>query len=141
LDSQAQIIGVNTSISRVAADGLPITSISFALKSSVARAWLRAQGLNVDYVTAPLAEKPMAQPPAERLPAKSASPPPAPPVGDAPQSLAPKSSPPKAAPPPGERVHTEKRPYDLDGLIRGFAQVERDLTDMADEMRKRTRPR
>ncbi len=141
LDSQAQIIGVNTSISRVAADGLPITSISFALKSSVARAWLRAQSLNVDYVTAPLAEKPMAQPPAERLPAKSASPPPAPPAADAPQLPAPKAPPPKAAPPPGERVHTEKRPYDLDGLIRGFAQVERDLTDMADEMRKRTRPR
>ena len=127
LDSQAQVIGVNTSISRVAADGLPITSISFALKSSVARVWLRGQGVNVDYVTAPLAEKPTAQPPAERLSAKSAGPPPAPPL--------------KAASTPGEQVHTEKRPYDLDGLIRGVAQVERDLTDMADEMRKRTRPR
>jgi serine protease Do len=35
------MIGVNTAIARVASDGLPITSISFSLKSSVATQWLR----------------------------------------------------------------------------------------------------
>ena len=115
LNTDGNIIGVNTSIARLAADGLPITSISFALKSSVARNWLRAQGVPLEYAP--------------------------PPVAEAPKPPTPKAPPPKAAPAPGEQIHTDKRPYDLEGLVRGFAQVERDLTDMADEMRKRTRPR
>src|SRR5947209_9309856 len=61
LDSQGRIIGVNTAIARLAPDGLPITSISFALKSSVARTWLRSQAVPVDYASGPL-ERP------ERMP-------------------------------------------------------------------------
>src|SRR4026209_2808104 len=45
LDSDGHMIAVNTAIARVAPDGLPITSISFSLKSSVAAQWLRGQGL------------------------------------------------------------------------------------------------
>ncbi len=45
LDSDGHMIAVNTAIARVAPDGLPITSISFSLKSSVAAQWLRDQGL------------------------------------------------------------------------------------------------
>ena len=47
LDGEGQMIGVNTAIARVASDGLPITSISFSLKSSVATQWLREQGVGV----------------------------------------------------------------------------------------------
>src|SRR5439155_1487845 len=54
LDSQGRIIGVNTAIARLAPDGLPIPSISFALKSSVARSWLRSQAVPVDYASGPL---------------------------------------------------------------------------------------
>jgi len=140
LNTEGNIIGVNTSIARLAADGLPITSISFALKSSVARNWLRAQSVPMDYAAPPV-ERPQATPPAAQEPAKPASPPPAPPVAEAPKAPTSKSPPPKAAQTPGEQIHTEKRPYDLEGLVRGFAQVERDLTDMADEMRKKTQPR
>src|SRR4026208_1575179 len=46
LDSDGHMIAVNTAIARVAPDGLPITSISFSLKSSVAAQWLRGQGLS-----------------------------------------------------------------------------------------------
>ncbi len=49
LDAAGHLIGVNTAIARMAPDGLAITSISFSLKSSVARAWLREQGVPVDY--------------------------------------------------------------------------------------------
>jgi serine protease Do len=42
------MIGVNTAIARVASDGLPITSISFSLKSSVATQWLREQGVGFE---------------------------------------------------------------------------------------------
>src|SRR4026209_2906309 len=45
LDGEGRMIGVNTAIARVASDGLPITSISFALKSSVAGQWLWEQGV------------------------------------------------------------------------------------------------
>ena len=41
LDGEGRMVGVNTAIARVASDGLPITSISFSLKSSVATQWLR----------------------------------------------------------------------------------------------------
>ena len=37
LDTYGRMIGVNTAIARVAPDGLPITSISFSLKSNVAK--------------------------------------------------------------------------------------------------------
>src|SRR5207244_7265729 len=47
LDGEGRMIGVNTAIARVASDGLPITSISFSLKSSVAIQWLREQGVGV----------------------------------------------------------------------------------------------
>lgn len=44
LDGEGHMVGVNTAIARVAPDGLPITSISFSLKSSVATKWLKDQG-------------------------------------------------------------------------------------------------
>ena len=46
LDTDGRMIGVNTAIARVAPDGLPITSISFSLKSNVAKQWLRDQGVS-----------------------------------------------------------------------------------------------
>jgi serine protease Do len=48
LDGEGRIIGVNTAIARVASDGLPITSISFSLKSSVATQWMREQGVGFE---------------------------------------------------------------------------------------------
>jgi serine protease Do len=155
LNAEGHIIGVNTSIARLAADGLPITSISFALKSSVARNWLRTQSVPMDYAAPPVERPqapppvvetpkppaPQAPPPVAQEPAKPTSPPPPPPVADAPKTPAPKPPPPKAAQPSGEQIHTEKRPYNLDGLVRDYARVEHELSDMADEMRKRTRPR
>ncbi|MEY4529259.1 MAG: hypothetical protein RL768_2978, partial [Nitrospirota bacterium] len=47
VNAQGQQIGINTSIARVAADGLPITSVNFSVKSAVARAWLARQGIQV----------------------------------------------------------------------------------------------
>ncbi|HEY6084359.1 MAG TPA: serine protease, partial [Nitrospira sp.] len=53
LDGEGHMIGVNTAIARVAADGLPITSISFSLKSSVAAQWLQQQGMAGQSVKGP----------------------------------------------------------------------------------------
>jgi hypothetical protein len=49
IDENGQQIGVNTSMARKAKDGLAITSISFAVKSSVAKEWLAKQGVQVAY--------------------------------------------------------------------------------------------
>src|SRR5881296_3213043 len=132
LDPQGRIIGVNTAIARLAPDGLPITSISFALKSSVARSWLRSQAVPVEYASGPL-ERP------ERLPVPTQAPIQATPAETA--SPAPKASPPKATAPPPPQVHTELRPYDMDMLIRSTSKEEQELDQMMKEMRQKAPPR
>ncbi|MBI3810317.1 MAG: trypsin-like peptidase domain-containing protein, partial [Nitrospirae bacterium] len=129
LDTQGRIVGVNTAIARLAADGLPIMSISFAVKSSVARTWLREQAVMVDYVSAQPERPPVpAQAPIVAAPEKPAVPP-----AQAPSAAAPKAQPPQ--------VHTEVRPYDLDELIRGArSETERDLDQMMKNMRQKTKP-
>src|SRR4026209_2591685 len=52
LDTNGYMIGVNTAIARVAPDGLPITSISFSLKSNVAKRWMRDQSVLIQEVLA-----------------------------------------------------------------------------------------
>ena len=44
VNAEGHMVGVNSAIARVATDGLPIMSISFLLKSTVAKQWLREQG-------------------------------------------------------------------------------------------------
>ena len=55
LDTYGRMIGINTAIARVAPDGLPITSISFSLKSNVAKRWLRDQGVSAQPGSPPAA--------------------------------------------------------------------------------------
>jgi len=47
LDTSGRMVGVNTAIARLSTDGLPITSISFSIKSNVVRRWLRDQGAGI----------------------------------------------------------------------------------------------
>lgn len=54
LNAYGQMVGINTSISRLAADNLPITGINFSLQSSVAVDWMkRRQTLHLAYVEPP----------------------------------------------------------------------------------------
>jgi serine protease Do len=123
LDTQGRIIGVNTAIARLASDGLPIMSISFSVKSSVARTWLREQAVMVDYA-AVSPERPL-------VPAQAPQ---------APAAAAPSAPSPKTAPPP--QVHTEVRPYSLDEVIReAQSEAERDLDQMMKNMRQKTKPK
>ena len=43
LDRRGEVVGVNTAIARKSADGLAITSVNFAIRSGVARRWLRRE--------------------------------------------------------------------------------------------------
>ncbi|HEX7766999.1 MAG TPA: trypsin-like peptidase domain-containing protein [Nitrospira sp.] len=144
VDSEGHMIGVNTAIARVAPDGMPITSISFSLKSSVARQWVREQStvssgqLPAAFPSGPTraaAEVPMAQPPTQQpIPA----PHPAPNQTPAPKMVSPKnqSSPvqPLATPPP-------PRAYNLDELVSDRSKAEADLDAMISEMRGRLKER
>ena len=137
LDGEGHMIGINTAIARVAPDGLPITSISFSLKSSVATQWLRDQ--HVAVLQANGTPTGMGQ-------TKVATDgPTAPPV----------QSPPQARPIPTPRADvlnkppvkpdivdpSPARPYDLDKLISDRSRAEADLDNMISEMRGRMKGR
>jgi serine protease Do len=129
LDGEGRMIGVNTAIARVASDGLPITSISFSLKSSVATQWLREQGVAARAGRGtPLTTGHM-QPATDQPLAPSVQPqtkPVQPPQSDL--SLKQTMKPDVAQPAPA-------RPYNLDQLISDRGKAEADLEDMIKDMR------
>ncbi len=135
LDGEGRMIGVNTAIARVASDGLPITSISFSLKSSVATQWLREQGVGTRTGQgAPLPTGQM-QSAIDQQPAPSVQPqakPPQPPQSDL--QLKQMVKPEVVQPVP-------VRPYNLDELISDRAKAEADLDSMMSEMRGRMKGR
>jgi len=132
LDGEGHMVGVNTAIARVAPDGLPITSISFSLKSSVATRWLKDQGVVLRGTQLPAGQTQPAtdQPPAQPVqpPAKPVSPP------QAELSPTPTLKPQVIQPAPA-------RPYNLDELISDRAKAEADLDSMMSEMRGRMKGR
>jgi serine protease Do len=132
LDGEGHMIAVNTAIARVAPDGLPITSISFSLKASVAARWLREQGLTRPQTAAPSTVSSTTTNAASDLPAK----PPA--ASEAKPPLAGKAP---AAPSPKPLEPPPARPYDLDALISDRAKAEADLEGMISEMRGRMKGR
>jgi serine protease Do len=128
LDTYGRMIGVNTAIARVAPDGLPITSISFSLKSNVAKRWLRDQGVSAQEVLAP------SDAPALDKSARRSSPLPS---GQTTQPVNPPTAPTIASPspPPQPAPQTAARPYNLDRVISERSRAEADLEDMIKEMR------
>jgi serine protease Do len=126
LDGEGRMIGVNTAIARVASDGLPITSISFSLKSSVAAQWLQEHGVGIRGIPLPTGQMQTAidQPfaPSVQSQVKPAQPP---------QSdlLRKSTTKPEVVQP------VPARPYNLDQLISDRAKAEADLDSMMSEMR------
>jgi serine protease Do len=141
LDSEGRMIAVNTAIARVAPDGLPITSISFSLKSNVAAQWLREQGLH-----RPQAGKSPST--VSSSPTRAASDllptPPSQAEAKPPHAAKPPAPPQAANPAPPSTKPMEPgpaRPYDLDVLISDRAKAEADLEGMISEMRGRLKGR
>lgn len=56
LDEAGEMIGINTSIARRAEDGVAITDVNFAIKSSVAVSWLLSVGYGASREATPLAK-------------------------------------------------------------------------------------
>lgn len=126
LDGEGRMIGVNTAIARVASDGLPITSISFSLKSSVAAQWLREYGVGIRGMPlptgqmSPAIDQPMV--PSVQPQVKPAQ------FPQSDLSRKPTMKPEGLQPVPA-------RPYNLDQLISDRAKAEADLDSMMSEMR------
>jgi hypothetical protein len=53
LNAAGEVIGVNTSMSRSAADGLAITAVNFAIRADVAKRWLAKAGVEASYAEIP----------------------------------------------------------------------------------------
>jgi len=135
LDGEGRMIGVNTAIARVAPDGLPITSISFSLKSSVATQWLREQGVGVRAGRGtPLPTGQMQ--PAPDQPATPSAQPQAKTVQPSQPDL-----PLKPTLKPDTALPVPARPYNLDQLVSDRAKAEADLENMILEMRGRMKGR
>jgi len=124
LDTSGRMIGVNTAIARVAPDGLPIASISFSLKSNVAKRWLREQGI--------LLRESLAR---DTSAGGSIPPPRGHTIPPGPSPAAPTTAAPSLPPEPTAQTLTSPRPYNLDHLISERNRAEADLEDMIKEMR------
>ena len=110
LDGNGFLVGINTSIARRSADGLAITGINFAIKSSVVRKWISQR-------SEPIAAAPEANPPAQATalarndtpPAQQELAPSAPAAAQ--QEMAPAASPaPPPAPPTASQVAKAEPP-------------------------------
>jgi len=147
LDASARIVGVNTLMSRKAADGLAITSVNFAVKSDVAKRWLAAQGAKLAYgaagepvLTAKVPEPvPAPRPEGLRLVAAAPSVSGASLAGAPPAAPAPRTF--TVAKPAAPRVMiTESKPFSTQSLIEQEISKMEDLGDeMRDEIRSRSK--
>lgn len=134
LDTNGRMVGVNTAIARVAPDGLPITSISFSLKSNVAAQWLREQGIGGRSVKGPVAPSTQTKASTDVLPQA---------VQPQPKQVQPSQAegPAKHPTKPEAEEVAPARPYNLDQLVSERAKAEADLSDMITEMRGRMKGR
>ena len=123
LDTYGRIVGINTAIARVSSDGLPISSISFSLKSNVAKQWLHDQGVSFQETHAADRPAPDQSPARAILPTEK----------QATQLENPLTAPSIAS--PSSPLTAASRPYNLDRLISERSRAEADLEDMIKEMR------
>lgn len=138
IDSAGHMVGVNTAIARVASDGMPIASISFALKSAVARQWLREQSVAIGQIPVSSVLTPHAtETPSISAPMQQPMPTPHQALNQTPV--------PKTASPamPVQPSHTPPAPraYNLDELVSERSKAETDLDGMMSEMRGRMKER
>ncbi|MEK7279129.1 MAG: trypsin-like peptidase domain-containing protein [Nitrospirota bacterium] len=138
LDRRGYMAGINSNIARAGEGGLAITGVNFALKSGVAKKWLAGEGYYVEYGTLSLdittGEKLEIQKDEPKTSGKGNGP------GDKKTGHQEKipdiGDPTVKSGRQKEEILSEKRPYDLDKLIRS---VEEEMEDLMDEMRGKFR--
>jgi len=134
LDASGRLVGVNTLMSRKAADGLAITSVNFAVKSDVAKRWLAASGEKLAYGRA-------GAPPLQTAsaPVESAAPVDAGPAIAATSPRSRGASSRSLVKPPSDKVMiTESKPYSVDDVIEAESAK---MEELGEEMRREIRLR
>ncbi|MFA6317354.1 MAG: serine protease [Elusimicrobiota bacterium] len=160
ISRRGAMIGVNTSMARKAPDGLTITAVNFAVKTSVVKDWLARAGVRADYEesspsasdAAPSrAETPEAKPAPEtaRIPPASMEPviedakpvtaaPAAPPAQEKVVKEIPKAKRKSLAEEVGGKILTPKKPFSAQDYIRkGMEEMEDLESEMRGEIDKR----
>jgi serine protease Do len=133
LNANGDIIGVNTLMSRKAADGLAITAVNFSVRADVAKNWIQGAGMNLAYAGPSAAPADMdrqvaAVPTPVAAPPASTVAPAAPPAAVAVQADKPKPG--KLGAKPGKRVMiTQSKPFDKDQLIKEQIKAMENLED------------
>jgi serine protease Do len=56
IDASGNMIGINTSMSRMSADNIPIVGVNFAVKSTQVKRWLDSQGIRIAIRSVPAAD-------------------------------------------------------------------------------------
>ena len=139
IDGAGHQVGVNTAIARKSEDGLAITSISFSIKSSVAKDWVARQGIELAYAMPPTVSEPQvpqikseekdlassAQATDDKAPSTK--------VAVAPKPTQVLENQPEAKPVTGPGL-PPVRPFRLDRLMKSLAEVEQDLEAQMEEM-------
>ncbi len=165
LNAYGQMVGINTSISRKAADGLAITAINFSLKSSVAVEWMKQRDVlhlayarpedPKDRAALAMADRVATDPPRPRLASEEpkitvVEPKRGEDVADDAQFSAAAGrtytvsrevtavdAPPKVEP----KQLTPSRPYEMDGFVEDRVKEIRALESMMDDMKQRIEDR
>lgn len=124
LNADGQVIGINTSIARLAQDGLPITHISFSVKANVMHQWLKKQGYRLTYGSVPTSSAlpPQAEPstPAKKPPDHA---------GPLPQK-------PRMPAATSEEFRTEPRPYSQEEVTDRLRRLEGEMENLIKDMER-----
>ena len=123
INSDGHMVGVNSIISRKAADGQVITGVNFSIKSRVAVKWLSSTGLSLKFASSP-PEKSLSQTNTNNAGFV---------LVPEPEAKKPPRTKPKKVAPKAPKILTKIRPYKDEDLLR---QVEDEMQDMMDEMKK-----
>lgn len=142
LDRRGYLVAINSNIARIGNEGIPITGVNFAIKSSVAKQWLAKRGFDIAYGKRPLIEVALKPTPALETKAKSVEK--TPPIEEKKSEAKvqekkpePKPEEKKAEPQkPEDRILTQRRPYNYDAVLKA---AERELEDMMKEMSEKLR--
>ncbi len=140
LASDGSQIGINTAMSRRAADGVAITAVNFSIESNVVKKWLDQSG-DVKVALAPVAERPSEAAPGAAAPAAVTKPVEEPeveakpePKAETPIPSAERPSKPASgatAPAVEPKILTPAKPYRAENLIE---EQMKDMEDLSKEM-------
>ncbi len=132
LDVSGRMIGVNTAIARLAADGMPITGINFSLKARVVHRWLETQHQTLAIASDSVIPKSQVNSMLQKQQQTVVTPPKSQVNSMLQKQQQTVVTPPSVDVPPAK---SPSRSYNLDSLLRTLRDTEVEMDDLIQEMR------